>query len=149
MRLSRKGFNNVVIFAVFLVIFIANFSHKLTFSPQIQQTSVINKDLTIVEIKTPDYKISRFGRTWQSEPDLGLSEQQLALLVHNWQNLKLTTQPAVSDTSAPYTIQIYTADQVQPIIVQLFQQEENYLLQTESTMSLLLNSKQLPLLLGR
>lgn len=149
MRLSRKGWNNVLIFAVLLVIFIFNFSHKLTLSPKVQQRSVIDKSLTIVEIKTPDFKITRFGRTWKSEPNLGLSEQQLAQLVHNWQNLELTTQPAISNTIAPYIIQVYTADHAQPIIVQLFQQGEHYLLQTESSMSLFLSAQQLPLLLGR
>ena len=149
MRLSRRGWNNVLIFGVLLIIFLFNFSQKLTLSPKVHQRSVIDNELTIVEIKTPDFKISRFGRSWQSQPDLGLSEQQLMLLVNNWQNLKLDTQLPPSNVVAPYTIQVYIADQAQPIIVQLYQHGENYLLQTDPSMSLLLSAKQLPLLLGR
>lgn len=149
MRLSRKGWNNVLIFGVLFIIFIFNFGHKLMLSPKVQQRAVIDKNLAIVEIKTPDYKIKRSGRSWQSEPDLGLSEQQIAQLVHNWQNLKLMTQPTANSTISPYIIQIYTANQAQPFIVQLFQQEDNYLLQIDSTTSLFLEAQQLPLLLGR
>lgn len=149
MRLSRRGWNNVLIFSVLLIIFVFNFSQKLTLSPKVHQRSVIPESVTIVEIKTPDYQITRLGRSWQSQPDLGLSKQQLNTLVNNWQNLKLETHDPVNDKISPYTIQVYTADQDQPVIVQLYQYGEHYLLQTDPTMSLLLNAKQLPLLLGR
>ncbi|WP_028864635.1 hypothetical protein [Psychromonas aquimarina] len=149
MRLSKKGWNNVLIFGVLLIIFIFNFSHKLTLSPKVQQRTVIDKQLMIVEIKTPDFRIKRDGRSWLSEPSLGLSEQQLALLVQNWQSVKLETQPAVTDLSAPYNIFIYSADQEQPIIVQLFQHGDNYLLQSDADTSLFLAAEQLPLFLGR
>jgi hypothetical protein len=149
MRLSRKGWNNVLIFGVLFVVFMFNFGHKLTLSPKVQQRTIIDNNLTIVEIKTPDYKIKRFGRSWQSEPSLGLSEQQLTSLVSNWQNLQLETQPPVSNTKSPYTIQVYTANQEQPIIVQLFQYGDNYLLQSDPDISLFLEAQQLPLLLGR
>ncbi|MFT6986873.1 MAG: hypothetical protein ACJAT7_002723 [Psychromonas sp.] len=148
MRLSRKGWNNVIIFAVLIIIFIFNFSPKLTLSPKSQQRTVISSELIIVEIKTPDFKIKRVGRAWKSEPDLGLSKQQLALLVQNWQQLKLEPQ-ATKKNTAPYVIQIYTVNQEQPIIVQLFQQEDDYLLQIDSAISLFLSAQQLPLLLGR
>ncbi len=149
MRLSKRGWNNVLIFGVLLIVFIFNFSHKLTLSPKVRQRSVVDKQLMIVEIKTPDFRIKRSGRTWVSEPSLGLSEQQLALLVQNWQTLKLDTQPAVTKPNDPYNIFIYSADQEQPIIVQLFQHGDNYLLQSDADMSLLLASEQLPLFLGR
>lgn len=149
MRLSRKGWNNVLIFAVLFIVFVFNFSHKLTLSPKVHQRAVIDGDFTIVEIKTPDYRIKRSGRTWQSEPNLGLTEQQLTSLVNNWQGLKLETQPPVDNVKTPYTIQVFTAKHEQPIIVQLYQYETHYLLQTDPSMSLLLKENQLPLLLGR
>ena len=149
MRLSRKGWNNVLIFAILTIIFIFNFAPKLTLTTKQQQRTVIDKQLTIVEIKTPDFKIKRVGRSWQSEPNLGLSEQQLALLVHNWQNLTLPSQTAIDDLTAPYLISIYTASQEQPFIINLVEQDDNYLLQINATTALQLSAQQLPLLLGR
>lgn len=149
MRLSPKGWNNILIFSALLIIFIFNFGHKLSLSPKVHQRSVIDKNLTILEIKTPDYKIERIGRTWKSEPHIGLSEMQLAQLVTNWQSLKLETHAPVDDTVTPYLIHVYTTSQETPFIVQLFQYGDHYLIQTDPSMSLLLNEKQLPLLIGR
>jgi len=149
MPLSRKGWNNVIIFAVLIIIFIFNFSPKLTLSPKSEQRSVISSELLIVEIKTPDFNIKRIGRAWKSEPDLGLSDQQLALLVQNWQQLELEPQETIKNGRGSYVIEIYTAHQAQPIIVQLFQQDDDYLLQIDSALSLFLSEQQLPLLLGR
>ena len=149
MRLSPKGWNNILIFSALLIIFILNFGHKLNLSPKVRQRSIIAKNLTILEIKTPDYKIERIGRSWKSEPHIGLSTLQLTQLVANWQNLKLKTQPPVDNSVTPYLIRIYIASQEAPVIVKLFQYGDHYLLQTDPKMSLLLNEEQLPLLLGR
>jgi len=149
MRLSSKGWNNVLIFGVLLIIFIFNFSHKLRLSSDIQQRTVIRNDLTIVEIKTPDFNITRTGRTWKSEPDLGLSTQQLASLVENWQSLLLETRSAIKTDRHPYPISVYTSKQEQPSSVLLFQHGDDYLLQIDSSTSLFLSAQQLPLLLGR
>ena len=119
------------------------------FQPKVQQRTLISNNVMIVEIKTPDFSIKRSGRSWISEPDLGLSEQQLALLVQNWQTQPLQTQDAVINPENSFVMQVYTANEILPIIVQLIQQDENYLLQTDDTMSLFLSSEELPLFLGR
>ena len=117
--------------------------------PKVHQRTLISNDVMIVEIKTPDFTIKRAGRSWMSEPNLGLSEYQLSLLVQNWQNLPLQTHAAIIQPKNAFVMQVYTASDAQPIIVQLIQQGEDYLLQTDEDMSLFLSSKQLPLFLGR
>lgn len=149
MRLSRRGWNNVLIFAVLTIIFIFNFAPKLVPQDEQQYLPVINNQLTIVEIKTPDFKIARVGRHWQSQPDLGLSQQQLTTLVHNWQHLALPVQEARITPKSSYIISIYSADQAQPTVVNLIQQDDGYQLQTQSNHALFLATHQLPLLLGR
>ncbi|WP_354622801.1 hypothetical protein [Psychromonas sp. MME2] len=149
MRLSRKGWNNVLIFAVFTIIFIFNFGHKLTANKKPVALSIIDKNLTLVEIKTPDFRVTRVGRSWQSQPNLGLSAKQLATLVNNWQQLTLNPHEPIPLGSHPYTILIYSADREEPITVNLIQQGDDYVLQTESNHALFLNAQQLPLLLGR
>lgn len=149
MRLSKKGWNNVLIFGVLIIVFLFNFSHKLLLKPKVHQRTVISRELMVLEIKTPDFSIKRSGRSWVSEPNLGLSEHQLALLVQNWQTLPLQTQAAIDQPQNAFNIQIYTANEEQPIVAQLIQQGDNYLLQTDQDMSLFLSSEQLPLFLGR
>lgn len=149
MRLSTKGWNNVLIFAVLTIIFLFNFSHKLLLSPKADQTTIIDKQLTIVELHTPDFIIKRVGRGWVSTPEMGLSAQQLASLIDNWQSLKLATQPLIANPEYAFSIHIYSSDKEQPSVVQLIQQGDNYQLQINNELGLFLEAKQLPLLLGR
>lgn len=149
MRLSTKGWNNVLIFGILMIVFLFNFSHKLLLKPKNHQRTVISSELIIVEIKTPDFSIKRSGRSWISEPNLGLSKQQLSLLVQNWQSLPLQTQAAIVQPKNAFVMQVYTANEAQPIIVQLIQMGEDYLLQIDQNIALFLSSKQLPLFLGR
>ncbi|MCK5818506.1 MAG: hypothetical protein KAH18_04475 [Psychromonas sp.] len=149
MRLSKKGFNNVLIFGILTVIFIFNFGHKLLPSSKKDQQTVINKALTIVEIKTPDFSIKRSGRGWISVPKLGLSNQQLSKIVHTWQTLLLQKHASPIQSKNPFIIQIYTANKDQSVTVKLIQYGKNYLLQIDKKNTLLLNSQQLPLFLGR
>lgn len=148
-RLSAKGWNNVLIFSVLIVVFLFNFSHKLLLKPKVKQRTVISNEVMIVEIKTPDFSIKRAGRSWISEPSVGLSEHQLSLLVQNWQTLPLQTQGAMLNPKNPFIMQVYTANEMQPIIVKLIQQGDDYLLQTDENMALFLSGDQLPLFLGR
>ncbi|GLS92668.1 hypothetical protein GCM10007916_37400 [Psychromonas marina] len=149
MRLSKRGWNNVLIFAVLIVVFLFNFSHKLLLQPKVHERTLISNDAMIVEIKTPDFSIKRVGRSWISEPNLGLSEHQLSLLVQNWQTLPLQTKNAQVAPKDPFIMQVYTANEAQPIIVKLIQEGDDYLLQTDQQMSLFLSAEQLPLFLGR
>ncbi len=149
MRLTKKGWNNVLIFAVLGIVFVFNFSHKLKLQPQVAQRTVVSNQQTIVEIKTPDFKLIRTGRSWSSEPSTGLSSQQLTHLVNNWQSIALKSTTASPNSSSDYYISIYIAQQEQPIMVQLEQDGDNYLLHVHDDISLQLSSEQLPLFIGR
>lgn len=149
MRLSKKGWNNVLIFGVLIIVFFFNFSQRILFKVKHNSHTLIDAELVIVEIKTSDFSIKRNGRDWISEPSLGLSPQQLAQLVHNWQSIELPSEVPIKEPKYPFTIQVYTANETQPIIIQLIQQGDDYLLQYNNERALLLNSQQLPLLLGQ
>jgi hypothetical protein len=122
---------------------------KLLPSSKKNQQTVINSGLSIIEIKTPDFSIKRFGRRWITEPNLGLSNQQLAQIVHAWQAFPLQKHAAPLQEKNPFIIQIYIANKDQPVTVKLIEYGHNYLLQITNNITLLLNSKQLPLFLGR
>ncbi|AGH80013.1 hypothetical protein PCNPT3_00355 [Psychromonas sp. CNPT3] len=149
MRLSKRGWNNVLIFGILIIFFLFNFSQKLLLKVKHNDHTLIDSQLVIIEIKTPDFSLKRNGRSWISEPSLGLSEEQLALLVHNWQNIELPSEAIVKTPNDPFVMQVYTANNAQPIIIQLIQQGDHYLLQRNNEQALLLNQQQLPLFLGQ
>lgn len=150
MHLSKKGWNNVLIFGVLLIIFIFNFSQELRLSSKTSQRHVIANDLTIVEIDTPDYVITRVGRNWQSKPNRGISSTQLQNVVNNWQTVPLDVLTLQSLPTSSFIIKFFVAEQTQPIIVQLHQlQDDQYILQVDEQLFLSLPAKQLTQFLGQ
>ncbi|KPU83038.1 hypothetical protein JI57_02715 [Psychromonas sp. PRT-SC03] len=149
MRLSKRGWNNVLIFGILIIFFLFNFSQKLLFSVKHNGHTLIDSQLVIMEINTPDFNIKRNGRNWISEPSLGLSQKQLTLLVHNWQSIELPSEIPLKSIKDPFVMLVYTANETQPIVIQLIQQGDNYLLQRNNDSALLLTAKQLPLFLGQ
>ena len=149
MRLSKKGWNNVLIFGVLLIIFIFNFRQQLHFSNSTPQRPVISPDLTIVEIQTPDFIMTRTGRKWKREPSINLSNENLQTIVNNWQTLPLAVLDIQSLPSSDFILKFFVIEQQQPIIVQLHQlQDGQYILQVNENTFLTLPIDKLTLLIG-
>lgn len=150
MRLSKKGWNNVLIFGVLLIIFIFNFRQQLNFSNSAPQRPVISPELTIVEIQTPDYVMTRTGREWKREPSINLSKENLQSIVNNWQTLPLTVLNLQSLPSSSFILSFFVIEQDQPITVQLHQQPNGqYILQVNEDTFLALPVEQLTAFIGR
>jgi hypothetical protein len=150
MRLSKRGWNNVLIFGVLLVIFIFNFSQNLRLSSSVETQSVIPPDLTILEIQTPDYVITRVGRQWTQQPSVGLSSEDLQQIVNNWQTMPLDVLTEQELTTSTFILRFFIAEQTQPIIVQLHQlQNGQYVLQVNERTFLSLPIEKLTLFLGK
>lgn len=150
MRLSKKGWNNVLIFGILLAIFIFNFSQHLRLSTKTSQQNVISGSLTIVEIETPDYVITRVGRNWKSKPSMGISSEKLEHIVNNWQTMPLDTLTEQNLPTSNFILKFFVAEQVHPIIVQLHQQpNDQYILQINEHIFLSLPTEKLTLFLGK
>jgi len=150
MRLSKRGWNNVLIFGVLLVIFIFNFSQNLRLSSSVDTQSVIPPEVTILEIQTPDYVISRVGRQWAQKPSIGLTSEDLQQIVKNWQTMPLEVLTEQELTNSTFILRFFIAEQTQPIIVQLHQlKNEQYILQVNEQTFLSLPIDKLTLFLGK
>lgn len=150
MRLSKKGWNNVLIFGILLAIFIFNFSQHLRLSTKTSQQSVISAELTIVEIETPDYVLTRVGRNWEGKPNMGFSSETLQHIVDNWQTIPLDTLTEQNLPTSNFILKVFVTEQIQPIIVQLHQQQnDQYILQINEQIFLSLPAEKLTLFLGK
>ncbi|MDO6548089.1 hypothetical protein [Pseudoalteromonas carrageenovora] len=98
MRLGRKGWNNVIIFSMLIMIFFLNGWHKQFLGgegkPALQ--AVLPEQSFVLTLKFVDQKIERIGTSWRTTPlqkDAPLiwqaTEQQLKGLVSYWQNAQL------------------------------------------------------------
>jgi len=84
-RLTKKGWNNVLIFSMLIMIFLFNgLHHKLI---DVEADDVIQPLLKeqsyILTIEYPLYKIERIGTGWRS--DSALAPEQISELLKNWQ----------------------------------------------------------------
>ena len=150
MRLSKKGFNNLLIFGILLITFIFNFNQRLHEPQQTNQSTVIPKELTILEIQTPDYSLTRIGRNWQRKPSMGISSNKLQQVVSNWQTIPLDRLTEQSFPLSDFVLTFFIAEQQDPIIVQLHQlQNDHYVLQVNEKLYLSLPADKLTLFLGR
>jgi len=150
MRLSKKGFNNLLIFGILLITFIFNFNQRLREPQQTDQSTAIPKAFTILEIRTPDYMLTRVGRNWQRKPSMGISSDKLQQVVNNWQTIPLDSLTEQNLPPSDFVLTFFVAEQEEPIMVQLHQQPNNqYILQVNEKLYLSLPAEKLSLFLGR
>ncbi|WP_440054965.1 hypothetical protein ACSLBF_02060 [Pseudoalteromonas sp. T1lg65] len=138
-NLSRKGWNNVVIISMLLMIFFLNgLHHKLNPSePELGIQAVLPEQSFILTLAFPGYKIERIGTSWRIEKPhntADFSEQQLRSLVSQWQRLQLevVAKPTL-DTEALSVAQFWLATQELPLSYQLYQQQQQFWLYDKQT----------------
>ncbi|WAJ70100.1 hypothetical protein [Catenovulum adriaticum] len=105
LRLSRKGWNNVLIFSTLFMIFLFNGMHHKLFTSSESQSShqaIIPQTELILTLDMPNLSIERIGRGWRivPEPKTNISEQRLHSLLQNWKNL--TGERLASDDIAKW-----------------------------------------------
>lgn len=84
-KLSRRGWNNVLIFACLLLILVFNQSADLISSGESSSSRLLPQDTPILRIDYGNHQLQRIGQGWRMQPSLELDEQALADIVKNWQ----------------------------------------------------------------
>jgi hypothetical protein len=127
MRLSRTGWNNVIIFSVMAMILLINLTSK-----QLFQTQPSNNDLTEQAILGDDpviltlginnqLLIERIGRTWRAIP-AKISGQALDQMMQSWQQTTAVVQtaPTQVDQQAGIIVTVELAGQQQAQVLSLY-----------------------------
>jgi len=141
MQLSRRGWNNVLIFSMLLMIFFFNGLHKkLNNVPEAEgMRAVLPAQSFVLALAFPEQKIERIGTAWRSQQllsDGSLSEkfttqQYMADLVAKWQGAELTlaeTQTNTHTFTAIYVATLWLAGEQLPFVYQLFDDGKQYYL---------------------
>lgn len=115
MQLSRKGWNNVIIFSMLIMIFFLNGWHKdiggSNNEPVLQPVLPIQS--FVLTLSFVDQKIERIGTSWRTtalQTDVPLTwqgtEQQLGELVNLWQSAQLMSvhESVVFNPNAPLSV---------------------------------------------
>ena len=93
MGLSRKAWNNVVIFSMLLMIFFLNgLHHKLNPSQEsLGPQALLPAQSFVLTLAFPGYKIERIGTSWRSDGPWQTTPEKMRELVLLWQSTELDT----------------------------------------------------------
>ncbi|RFS20311.1 hypothetical protein DYE42_20895 [Aeromonas dhakensis] len=124
-KLSRRGWNNVIIVVVLIVITLL---HRLEIAQQENSAKrarpLLPESAVVLTWQGPSWQIERIGQGWRSGPDLGLDSTQLAAHIEVWQGWLLPPGEAVRGN--PVTLKIWVAGQSDPIEVGLYQDDGKF-----------------------
>ena len=87
-KLSRKGWNNVIIVVVLIVITLLHRMETAQQENSAKRARPLLPDAAVVLTwQGPSWQIERIGQGWRSVPDLGLDTAQLDARLTRWQRL--------------------------------------------------------------
>ncbi|GAA5135117.1 hypothetical protein [Thalassotalea piscium] len=123
-KLSRSGWNNVIIFAVMGFILLINVTNKNVFSSKEKQQSeqfVLGKNAVLLTLAIgQEISIERVGRNWRATPER-ISGQALTQMMRSWQQLEgqVVSEPEGADLKLALMITAEVADNPKTINLSL------------------------------
>ncbi|KAF7788636.1 hypothetical protein PRUB_a1652 [Pseudoalteromonas rubra] len=136
MRLSRKAWNNVVIFSMLIMIFFLNGIHQKINPPAEERGSMplFEQQSFVLALGFPGYKIERIGTSWRlsadAQADWQAQPSTLEALITQWQESELTVtdNPGLPASAAVSVAQFWLAGSELPLSFQLYHQQQSYYL---------------------
>ncbi|GAA4494112.1 hypothetical protein [Pseudaeromonas paramecii] len=126
-RLTKKGWNNVIILVVLVMIVVLRLSdERLTGTDPVPVTDgLLPTGAVVLTWAAPAWRIERLGQSWRAVPDLGLDGAGLEAVLNQWLSWQLPpAEMAVRGASQPLTV--WLAGVAEPVSLQLYQDQGQY-----------------------
>lgn len=125
LRLSRKGWNNVIIVGVLAAITLL---HRMDQMQEINsrdhERPLLPADAVVLTWQGPSWQIERLGQGWRSRPDLGLDAAALDMRIREWSHWSLPVATALR--GVPVVLKVWVAGRDEPIEIGLYQDNGQY-----------------------
>ena len=137
-KLSRSGWNNVIIFTVMGFILLINVTNKNVFTSKENQASeqfVLGADAVLLTLSiNHELSIERLGRNWRATPER-ISGQALSQMMRSWQLLEgqVVNAPKGVDLKLALVIIVEVADIPQAINLSLIATDYELLIYNQVT----------------
>ncbi|CAH9054526.1 hypothetical protein PSECIP111951_02009 [Pseudoalteromonas holothuriae] len=131
MGLTRKAWNNVVIFSMLLMIFFLNgIHHKLNPDDEVVGPQrLLPEHSFVLTLAFPGYKIERIGTSWRIDGPWQADAEQLKALVGLWQSTELdVASVSLSSDKAITVARFWLASTELPLSYQLYFDNQQYYL---------------------
>lgn len=136
-KLSKSGWNNVIIFAVMGFILLINLVNKKVYSPEDDQANVnasqelviIGQNQVILALTVENVVlIERIGRTWRAKPAT-LSGQALEQMMMSWQQSsgEIMAQAPEIDRQFSLDVKLDIAGLAEPLLLNIYATERQLL----------------------
>jgi len=140
MKLSKTGWNNVIIFVVMAFILLINMTNNKILSDKetstkTEQTTLFSLHDTILTLTfSPNVTIERIGKAWRSTPNI-LNEQALEQMMRSWKNSEgeVVNDPPTLDEKMALVINVELADHAEPQVLSLFATDTELLVFNQTT----------------
>lgn len=120
LRLSSKGWNNVIIFAMLaMILLLNNITGKLTDTGAEQARLLLPEDAVIMSLQFDQYKVERIGQSWRTNAPLDQPGTSLSTLTQAWQSVMLKPTD-IHPQGLPVVAVVWLAGENQGRVVQLF-----------------------------
>ncbi|WP_448565832.1 hypothetical protein [Thalassotalea ganghwensis] len=132
-KLSRAGWNNVIIFGVMGFILIINATNNNVFSTKSEshaQQYLLGENAVILTLQvSEEVSIQRLGTKWQATPEK-ITGQALAQMMRSWQQLEgeLISAPEDVDLSLALPIVVSVANRQHPLSLKLVATDDQLLI---------------------
>jgi len=153
-NLSRRGWNNVMIFVILAMMLIFQYSgNKLNGNTKnAAYQTALPANGVILSMQMDNMTIRRIGAELEVQPPLNLSQTQLGKIVKTWETATFKTVPSdiqISNLNYGIKINFQLANISEPVVVILYQIDSGYLLQNWQQQLLQIDESELQLLLPR
>lgn len=140
MKLSRTGWNNVIIFSVMIMIILLNFTNDKLFHRDskgafTQDVPILAQHAVILTLKiNQQINIERVGQNWRSTP-ASMDQQALVQMMRSWQLSTGTTTTLQYDLSkqTPIHVKVMIAGKDTPYLLSLYPTADQLLLLNKTT----------------
>ncbi len=123
MKLSRTGWNNVIIFSVMIFILVINVTNKKLYSSDDdQQKTIFSNHAVILSLAiNQQVSIERIGRTWRATP-AKISGQALDQMMLTWHETEgnILAEPPELDRQMALIISVELAGETKAQLLNLF-----------------------------
>jgi len=142
-RMSRKAWNNIIIFAMLLMIFLFNATTNILNGPDDKPQSIglLPEHSLLMTLQSNGLEIQRIGTGWRLVPAAGVTQQQVHNIVNNWQVSIMAPIEIPQPKNQPLVVVAWLAGVDQGMVFQLYQQQQDILVQHQGNWFIILNSQ--------
>ena len=154
MQLSRRGWNNVLIFAVLAMMLVFQYSGKKIEGDEStsQYQAALPAHAVVFSMQFDNIQIQRVGSQLATLPELGLSQSHLKQIIKAWEPAtfkSVITDTVIANLAYGINISLELANFPAPVTLILYHIDRGYLLQNWQGQLLQIDESELQVLLPR